>query len=57
MAPVSLKAVDRVEILSVMDNTIDVLMGNTPVAQRHKRGNNAHTVISGNLSENRAASP
>ena len=42
MAPVSLKAVDRVEILSVMDNTIDVLMGNTAVAKRHQRGSNAH---------------
>ncbi len=33
---VPLKAVDRVEILSVMDNSIDVLMGNTPVAKRHQ---------------------
>ena len=32
-----LKAVDRVEILSVMDNSIDVLMGDTSVAKRHKR--------------------
>ena len=38
MATVPLKAVDRVEILSMMDNSIDVLMGNTPVAKRHKRG-------------------
>ena len=32
-----LKPVDRVEVLSVMDNSIDVLMGNTPVAQRAER--------------------
>src|SRR4029453_14484041 len=32
-----LKSVDRVEVLSVMDNSIDVLMGNTPVAQRAAR--------------------
>jgi 7,8-dihydropterin-6-yl-methyl-4-(beta-D-ribofuranosyl)aminobenzene 5'-phosphate synthase len=37
-----LKAVDRVEIISVMDNSIDVLMGNTPVAKRHQRGRDAH---------------
>src|SRR5829696_9000899 len=41
MAPASLKEVDRVEILSVMDNTIGVLMGNTPVAKRHKRASDA----------------
>jgi len=29
-----LKPVDRVEVLSIMDNSIDVLMGNTPVARR-----------------------
>jgi 7,8-dihydropterin-6-yl-methyl-4-(beta-D-ribofuranosyl)aminobenzene 5'-phosphate synthase len=43
MALAPLKAVDRVEILSVMDNSIDVLMGNTPVAKRHKRASDAHT--------------
>ena len=32
-----LKPVDRVEVLSVMDNSIDVLMGNTPVARRAQR--------------------
>ena len=32
-----LKSVDRVEVLSVIDNSIDVLMGNTPVAQRAAR--------------------
>ena len=32
-----LKPVDRVEVLSVMDNSIDVLMGNTPVARRAPR--------------------
>ena len=42
MSIVPLKTVDRVEILSVMDNSIDVLMGNTPVAKRHKRGSDAH---------------
>ena len=37
MATVDLAALDKVEILSVMDNSIDVLMGNTSVARRHKR--------------------
>src|SRR5262245_1296409 len=32
-----LKPVDCVEVLSVMDNSIDVLMGNTPVARRAQR--------------------
>jgi 7,8-dihydropterin-6-yl-methyl-4-(beta-D-ribofuranosyl)aminobenzene 5'-phosphate synthase len=32
-----LKPVDRVEVLSVMDNSIDVLMGNTSVAHRAAR--------------------
>ena len=32
-----LKPVDRIEVLSVMDNSIDVLMGSTPVAQRAPR--------------------
>jgi 7,8-dihydropterin-6-yl-methyl-4-(beta-D-ribofuranosyl)aminobenzene 5'-phosphate synthase len=41
MPAVGLKAVDRVEILSVMDNSIDVLMGNTPVAKRMKRPSDA----------------
>src|SRR6185503_20997675 len=41
MSTVALKPVDRVEILSVMDNSIDVLMGNTPVAKRHKRASDA----------------
>ena len=31
---IPLKPVDRVEVLSVMDNSIDVLMGSTPVARR-----------------------
>jgi 7,8-dihydropterin-6-yl-methyl-4-(beta-D-ribofuranosyl)aminobenzene 5'-phosphate synthase len=43
MVPVPLKPVDRVEILSVMDNTIDVLIGSTPVARRMKRSRDAHT--------------
>jgi len=34
---IDLKPVDRVEVLSVMDNSIDVLMGNTPVARRAQR--------------------
>lgn len=37
----SLKAVDRVEILSVMDNSIDVLMASTPLARRLKRDRDA----------------
>lgn len=37
MAAIPLKPVDRLEILSVMDNSLDVLMGNTPVAQRAPR--------------------
>ncbi|MGZ9263067.1 MAG: MBL fold metallo-hydrolase, partial [Candidatus Binatia bacterium] len=42
MAPVPLKEVDRVEILSIMDNSIDVLMGNTSVAKRHRRKSDGH---------------
>lgn len=38
---IALKSVDRVEILSVMDNSIDVLMGSTPVARRLKRERDA----------------
>jgi 7,8-dihydropterin-6-yl-methyl-4-(beta-D-ribofuranosyl)aminobenzene 5'-phosphate synthase len=34
---IPLKPVDRVEVLSVMDNSIDVLMGSTPVARRAQR--------------------
>ncbi len=34
MAEISLKPVDRVEILSVMDNSVDVLMAGTPIAKR-----------------------
>jgi 7,8-dihydropterin-6-yl-methyl-4-(beta-D-ribofuranosyl)aminobenzene 5'-phosphate synthase len=41
LSVIPLKAVDRVEILSVMDNSIDVLMGDTPVAKRHKRKSDA----------------
>jgi len=37
VATVSLKPVDRAEILSVMDNSIDVLMGNTACARRAVR--------------------
>ena len=41
MAVVPLKHVDRVEILSVMDNSIDVLMGSTPIARRARRERDA----------------
>ncbi len=34
MAGISLKPVDGVEVLSIMDNSLDVLMASTPVAQR-----------------------
>jgi 7,8-dihydropterin-6-yl-methyl-4-(beta-D-ribofuranosyl)aminobenzene 5'-phosphate synthase len=34
MAAITLKPVDQVELLSVMDNTLDVLMASTPVAHR-----------------------
>ena len=43
MAQVVLGAVDRVEILSIMDNSIDVLMGSTPVAKRLKRSSDSHS--------------
>jgi 7,8-dihydropterin-6-yl-methyl-4-(beta-D-ribofuranosyl)aminobenzene 5'-phosphate synthase len=39
---IDLKPVDCVEVLSVMDNSIDVLMGNTSVAKRLKRRSDAH---------------
>ncbi|HEY7164961.1 MAG TPA: MBL fold metallo-hydrolase [Candidatus Binatia bacterium] len=42
MVLIPLEPLDRVEILSVMDNSIDVLMGNTPVARRVKRGRDAN---------------
>ncbi len=42
MGTAPLRPVDRVEILSVMDNSIDVLMGSTPVAKRLKRPRDAH---------------
>ena len=34
MVKISLKPVDRVEILSIIDNYIDTLMASTPFAQR-----------------------
>jgi len=43
MSVAALRTIDRVEILSVMDNSIDVLMGSTPIAKRLKRGRDAHT--------------
>jgi 7,8-dihydropterin-6-yl-methyl-4-(beta-D-ribofuranosyl)aminobenzene 5'-phosphate synthase len=43
MAVIPLTPVDRVEVLSVMDNSIDVLMGNTPVARRLKRSRDSHS--------------
>lgn len=42
MTSVPLKIVNRVEILSIMDNSIDVLMGNTSVAKRHRRKSDGH---------------
>jgi 7,8-dihydropterin-6-yl-methyl-4-(beta-D-ribofuranosyl)aminobenzene 5'-phosphate synthase len=41
MAVIPLKPVDRVEVLSVMDNSVDVLMGSTPVARRAPRPRDA----------------
>ncbi len=41
MAGVTLRAVDSVEVLSVMDNSIDVLMTSTPIAKRLKRSRDA----------------
>ena len=43
MTVISLKPVDCVEVLSVMDNSVDVLMGSTPVARRAPRPRDAHT--------------
>ena len=43
MPVIPLKPVDRVEVLSVMDNSIDVLMGSTPVARRLKRSRDANS--------------
>jgi 7,8-dihydropterin-6-yl-methyl-4-(beta-D-ribofuranosyl)aminobenzene 5'-phosphate synthase len=43
MAVISLSPVDRVEVLSLMDNSVDVLMGSTPVARRAPRPRDAHT--------------
>jgi 7,8-dihydropterin-6-yl-methyl-4-(beta-D-ribofuranosyl)aminobenzene 5'-phosphate synthase len=37
MPEISLKPVEQVEILSIMDNTLDVLMAGTPIAQRAPR--------------------
>lgn len=37
MPEISLKPVDQVEILSIMDNSLDVLMASTPIAQRASR--------------------
>ncbi len=34
MAEILLKPVDQVEILSIMDNSLDVLMASTPIAKR-----------------------
>ena len=41
MPEVKLKPVDRVEILSIMDNSIDVLMAGTPIAKRAVRAPDA----------------
>ncbi len=37
MAEISLNPVDRLEILSIMDNSLDVLMSSTPIAKRAPR--------------------
>ncbi len=41
MPEIMLKPVDRVEILSIMDNSIDVLMAGTPIAKRAARAPDA----------------
>jgi len=41
MPEIMLKPVDRVEILSIMDNSIDVLMAGTPIAKRAVRAPDA----------------
>lgn len=43
MAVIPLKPVDRVEVLSVMDNSVDVLMGSTLIARRAPRPRDAHS--------------
>ncbi len=37
MTTVMLEPVDQVEVLSVMDNSLDVLMAGTPIAKRAVR--------------------
>lgn len=41
MQKVELAPLDRVEVLSIMDNNVDVLMASTPVAKRAERARNA----------------
>ena len=41
MQKVELAPLDRVEVLSIMDNSVDVLMASTPVAKRPERARNA----------------
>jgi 7,8-dihydropterin-6-yl-methyl-4-(beta-D-ribofuranosyl)aminobenzene 5'-phosphate synthase len=41
MQKVELAPLDRVEVLSLMDNSVDVLMASTPVAKRAERHRNA----------------
>jgi len=43
MSEVNLKPVDRVEILSIMDNSVDVLMAGTPIAKRAARAPDANS--------------
>ncbi len=43
MAVLTLRPADRVEVLSIMDNSIDVLMANTPVARRAARARDSFT--------------
>src|SRR5688572_21139868 len=40
VAEVTLAAVDRVDVLSLMDNSVDVLMAGTAVARRAQRATN-----------------
>ena len=43
--PVTLKVVDRIEVLTIIDNCVDVLLENTEVVTRppHEKGGEIHT--------------
>ena len=43
MQKVELAPLDRVEVLSIMDNSVDVLMASTPVAKRAERARTLRT--------------